>query len=320
MRFIRDNNNIFITLTYKCNAYCKKCMTRHHVKRQMEMSTEIMNRILYLLRKNAYKGVISIGTGEALLYSDFEYFVENVLRINKSISLRILTNGSLLSSDLPSIFFDERCKWGITFDGFSQGSLIGLQDGIEIEKIKSNIQQVVEKYGADCVYLNFTTYQTQYKDMIDFCKYALKLGIREVYLTKLKVYDGYEERMRNFCLIEDDEFLHTLEQAEKLFNSDDSRQLKYDFFKIMQNNKCYLRKRVSPIIDVDGEVTFCSGREDVFIGNIMDEDIANKWEQIYDSLILTDNMWCSHCHDNKNEKGIYNLPKTIKPDFIYGEK
>ena len=33
-----NNKNLFIALTYRCNAFCKKCMTRYHINKDIEMS------------------------------------------------------------------------------------------------------------------------------------------------------------------------------------------------------------------------------------------------------------------------------------------
>ena len=63
MSALFDNKNLFVALTYRCNAFCKKCMTRYHVNRDIEMPPEIIDKIADLLRLRRYEGVISVGSG-----------------------------------------------------------------------------------------------------------------------------------------------------------------------------------------------------------------------------------------------------------------
>ena len=126
-----NNKNIFIALTYKCNAFCQKCMTRYHINKNHEIDREKLDRFFFLLNKNNYDGIVSVGTGEPLLYEDIDFFIDNVLNVNEKIRLRMLTNGMLLSSDNhSSSIFNKRCKWGVTMDAFYQNSLQNLQKGV----------------------------------------------------------------------------------------------------------------------------------------------------------------------------------------------
>ena len=308
-----NNKNIFIALTYKCNAFCTKCMTRYHVNKDIEMSEEILERTISLLRKNNYSNIISVGTGEPLLYKRLPSFMDKILSLNDDVRLRMLTNGMLLVPERTEIF-NERCKWGITMDAFYQDTLLGLQKGVDVEKVKSNIRNFVKNHGASQLYLNFTVSQANVQEILPFCEFAIENNIKEIYLTELKLFSGYEQDLQEYRLIKDDKFFENIEDVKKLLANNGVFTTNINFGLRTPRKECYKVGRVSPIIDVDGTVSFCSGREDVFVGNIMEDDIEKKWSDFSKELQKTNGKWCEKCYDRILENGTYMLPKTIRKD------
>lgn len=311
-----DNKNLFVALTYRCNVFCKKCMTRYHVNHGIEMPPEMIDKIVDLLRLHQYEGVISVGSGEPLLYPHFSYFLQSVLAVNDRISLRILSNGKLLDSGLPAQYFDPRCKWGVTMDAFTQEGLLEFQSGLEIERVKRNIAQIVRRHGKDCLYLNYTLHNKNHRELIDFCKFAVDLGVAEVYATELKIYEGYEDRLRTYQLKDTPELRDSLTCSANILEaggiSGDGIQIDRNCWEL----GCFLRRKASPIIDVDGAVTFCSGREDAVIGNICDLNIEAVWADMFGRLARHPEHWCRFCHGKPLNNGSYTLPKTIDRDGL----
>ena len=151
-----QNRNIFLVLTYRCNAFCKKCMTRYHIKRDKEMSPEIIELFFSRVESAKYDGWISTGSGEPLIYNDLEKVVKRALGANPGIRMRILSNGMLFTKDLPSVFFNGRCKWGITFDGFSDSSLCSFQYGVSPEVLSIfELYTTSEKFDGITAFLCF---------------------------------------------------------------------------------------------------------------------------------------------------------------------
>ena len=74
-------------------------MTRYHKNRNKQISKNTLDVIFRLLNENSYTGLISVGSGEPLLYQNIDYFINSVLGINDLIKLRMLTNGMALSPD-----------------------------------------------------------------------------------------------------------------------------------------------------------------------------------------------------------------------------
>lgn len=308
-----NNKNIFVALTYKCNAYCTKCMTRHHINKGIEMDDEMLKRLYYLLKVNNYSGLVSVGTGEALLYPEINSFISNILDVNSKIRLRILTNGMLLNAD-DSTLFDPRCIWGVTMDAFNQESLSMLQKGVDIEKVKHNIASVAKRYGGSSMYLNFTVYRTNVDEILPFVIFAVENGIKEIYLTELKVYTGFEKNLEGYAVIHDDHLNKVLKEVKKYLEVKGISTRGITVEKPFPRTDCYMKNIASPVIDVDGKVSFCSGREDVYVGNLFDHDIAIKWQSFAEKIRKTNVKWCEKCHDRICADGTYSLPRTIRKE------
>jgi len=306
------NKNIYIALTYKCNAECQKCLTRHHINRESEMSPRMIDVICAKLSDANYQGMVSVGSGEPILYPYLEHFIEEILSMNDNVHLRLLTNGQAFTTDLPVVCYDRRCKWGVTMDGFVQTDLIGLQEHVSIEAVKKNIISVVESYGSDFLYLNFTLNNQNYRSLIDYCKFALSLNISEIYVTELKIYEGYNTALSKYRLCRNEDVYETLRYCKQLLSDNGISSPSFNIDSLPRKNKCYFANRANPVIDVDGTVTFCSGHEDIYIGNIQDSDIEKKWITFSKRLIPDNVLWCEHCHDRILRNGLYSLPKTVR--------
>lgn len=306
------NKNIFIALTYQCNAFCKKCMTRYHINLHKTMSRKTLDNFLHLLKKNNFQGVVSVGSGEPLLYNDIEYFVQELLKINSSIRLRILTNGMALNKKLPVELFSGRCKIGVTFDAFYQESLAEVQKGVDIEQVKYNVSHLAQKYGGDCFYLNYTIYRNNINQLVPFCQFGLKNKINEIYATELKVFTGYELDLKDVSVICDDTLSTTIQKARELLEHNSVNSKGIDIFRSSYRSACYLRNLASPIVDVDGNVAFCSGREDMYVGNIEQENISDLWNDYMKKICCCNESWCSLCYDRQQQNGTYRLPATIR--------
>ena len=312
-----NNKNFFIALTYRCNAFCKKCMTRYHINKEHEMSKRIIDRICSMMLFNGYQSWVSVGTGEPLLYDNFQYFVESILRINSRIRLRLLTNGMLLSNSNSKAVFNNRIKWGITMDAFNQDSLEGLQKGVDIEKVKNNVRSISKKYGGSQLYLNFTVSNNNIDEILPFCMFAVENGIDEIYLTELKIFSGYEKDLADYRVIHNQHLSEKIEEVKNYLNKNGISSGGINIGRNTNRCKCYIKHVASPMIDVDGSVSFCSGREDIVIGNIMQQDIQKKWKDMADNLERKNICWCDKCYDKIGAEGLYNLPKTIRKEKQY---
>jgi len=151
-----------------------------------------------------------------------------------------------------------------------------------------------------------------YVSLLDYCIFGSSLNISEIYVTELKIYEGYETALSKYRLCRSSSVYKVLQKAKSILSDKGISSSSFNIDFLSQKNQCYLSNRASPIIDVDGTVAFCSGHEDVYIGNIQDTDIEDKWDTFAEQLGEKNVSWCKHCHDHMLPSGLYNLPKNIK--------
>lgn len=287
--------NLFITLTYSCNVFCEKCLTRYHKFKNKSMDLETLNKIIDLIIKNNYRGIINIGSGEALTYKYIDYFISKLLNSNDNLKFRILSNGVLLNAALPKHFFDNRIIWGVTLDGFVNNDLINLQKGVDLELVKNNICKLAQNGYSKNLYLNYTLNNQNFHSLKNFIDFANACMIKEIYVTEMKIFEGFEylDKFR-FDTNKNNELLQLEEYAKSLNFS------KVYFATLLNSNqfdKCYCKNHVFPIIDLDGSLSFCYGHEDRIIGNIFEIETIEKWFKLYNSLYSNSDIGTKYCYD-----------------------
>ena len=314
MQFFAQKN-IFVVLTYKCNAFCQKCITRYNRFRNQSMSVEDSRRLANWFIDNNYSGTINMGSGESLLYEELPDFVEKILTGLPNVSFRILSNGKLFTSRLPAILFSPRVNWGITLDGFCNSDLDNLQQGIDIEVIKENIASVCSAGFAGNLYLNYTLNNQNIGSLKAYIDFAKKLGIPDLYVTEMKVYKGFDQLERYGLSPESRKI------AIKLRRYAETLQFKNVGFDVDRDwtlpKRCFWCKdNIAPIIDLDCSLAFCSGQEDAFIGNIFKRDTVVKWNSMFEKFRSDESAskkWCSRCFAKIDKNRRFSVPLSLNP-------
>ena len=310
-----SSRNIFVVLTYKCNAFCQKCITRYNRFQNQSMTEENCSKLANLFVNHNFSGTINLGSGESFTYPALPKFVGFLLNNLPSVRFRILSNGMLVSSNLPKFFFSPNITLGLTLDGFYNKDLINLQKGVDLDIVKKNIASVCDAGNAQRFYLNYTLNNQNVNSLKEFIDFAAENNIPEIYTTEMKIYDKFKHLDKFRLTKENKELVTVLEQYAKSLN------FKKVFFDTVTpahiRDKCYRKKGgVSPIIDLDGSVAFCYGQEDKFVGNIFDEKTIIKWALLKESLIHNADQaeaWCERCYSKKNHDEYISVPLALNP-------
>ena len=313
-RFFKQRN-IFIALTYKCNAFCQKCITRYNRFRNQSMQKEDCRKLADWLVANHFSGTINLGSGESLLYDELPNFVERVLCDLPQVRFRILSNGVLFSNRLPAVLFSPRIVWGITLDGFCNADLQGLQQGVDIETVKNNIASVCKAGFASNLYLNYTLNGQNARSLRPYVDFANRLGVPSLYVTEMKVYKGFTH-LDKYRLSQEDRAM-----AVRMRQYAENMPFKVVGFDIERNRsrgrQCIQREdRVSPVIDADCMLTFCSGQEDRFLVSIFDDNTIVKWNALFEKLrsdVSCSEKWCSRCFSKLDSNGYFSVPLSLNP-------
>lgn len=301
---------VFLSLTTRCDVYCEKCWRRKVFGTGKDVSSEVLQKFFDSFKD--YEGVVNLGSGENTICSHLNEFVDWA-NASKCRAV-ILSTGKNLDK-LSNECFTSKIKWGITLDGFYNKDIKGLQHGIDLEKVKDNIRLIKSKYKDANMYLNYTLTNTNIESLIPYIRFADELNIKEVYVTPIKAFEGFNEdiiipQLIDFNDLKTNEILDNAVEFAKSVNID---------LTIPRGNKpftpCYKENRTSPIIDVEGNVYFCYGKENTSIGSIFDEDIWSKFSKIKNGLKCSQNDspgWCEKCSSKyKSEKGLFYIPYDI---------
>jgi hypothetical protein len=222
----------------------------------------------------------------------------------------------LFNSDLPKFLFDERITWGVTLDGFINNDLKNLQTGIDLDIVKANIINICNKYGANKMYLNYTLNEQNFYSLKNFIDFADFNGIKNLYLTEMKIFSGFKNTLEEY------KFNHSKNgsQLKDLEKYARSLNFKHVYFGTILTKKgysrCYEDNNFNPIIDIDGSVSFCYGREEKIIGNIEEKNIYEKWLKLLKVLqtnINGGNKWCANCCTKTADDGYFPISSKIYP-------
>lgn len=298
-----DFQQICLTLTTRCNVRCKKC----YMPKDKEMAPRVLASSLKVLQP--FAGNVFVGAGENLVSQNLGVFLQWLGREDVLCRATILTNGLLLDPDVP-LYYGPKIKWGVTLDGMEQNEVAGLQLNMDIELVKSNIQKIKQSYPHQDMYLNYTLHRRNLGSLRAFLELAIDCRIREVYVTKLKVFESTDVDLLSQYDIDLTElkvvsFFHELQ----LMADAAGVTLK------LPAASLHYRCKVEPMIDVEGHVSFCVGRETTFIGSIADPDLQEKWVRQLRWIVETNfkNDWCDKCENNRfTTTGV----QAVSPGYI----
>ncbi len=285
------------------------------------MTKENCYRLIDFLIENKYSRTINLGSGEVLTYEYLSYFIESLLTNLPDIKFRILTNGMLLSADLPRYFFSPRITWGITFDGFYNTDLINLQKGVDVEIVKNNIQSICNAGFSKNLYLNYTMNNQNINSLKDYIDFANQMKIQSLYTTEMKIYEGFKH-LDKYRLSKAD--LMMIKELNSYANSLQFQSVYFDTVETpSKKEKCFLRRGgVSPIIDMDCSLAFCYGQEDKLLGNIFEPETIERWNTLVENLNSNNTSakkWCERCFSKRIDTNYFSVPLSLNP-YLHDRK
>ncbi len=303
--------SIFLNLTNFCNVRCKKCISLKVIRKRGELSKEILIKILNLFESHHFCGLIRCGVGENLIYSHLDYLMGQLFDVKKKFRFDILTNGLAFPLDKEFYYTNPSVRWGVTLDGMTQDDIKGLQSGLDVELVKKKLFQIKKRYPTCNMYLNYTLHNNNLNHLIDFIKMGIDLNVNQIFVTPLKVFENhYTEFLSKYIPN------LSLSSTISLFSEVKKIANQYCLKLNLPGNTpapipCALSGNYSPIIDIDGMVSFCSGRENVKIGNITNSAIDSIWSKVKEKTVIKSQLsnFCKNCLNINNfNKHILSVP------------
>ncbi len=307
-----NSKSIFLSLTTRCNLKCAKCWRSQVWGRGQDIDKGVLDKFLNIFAD--YKGTIIVGSGENLICRHLDAFICWVVENN--IKTTILTTALKFDKFIDkSEYFRPNIEWGVTMDGFQDEQVSMIQQGMKIERVKNNLKNIKKRYPNASLYINYTHTNLNLKDTIPMIHFAGALGIKSVYVTQLKLFEGLDDSITKYLVndVNSDEFRGVMKEAHET-----AQKMGIDFYAPLSPKckHCFdsMQTHHSPIIDVNGDISFCYGRDDTIIGNLLDDDGHAIWRQYLIDLNADQDKrqaWCSQCFASKtNEHGYFIIPKA----------
>jgi radical SAM protein with 4Fe4S-binding SPASM domain len=275
-----------LSLTYQCNNSCPHCYLKENTDAKGTLETQQWKTVIDTLWEVGVPQVVFTG-GECMLRDD----LVELVRYSKQCTTGIITNGTLLSSDLARQLRDAHLDWiQITLEA----PTAAVHDKIQGRKgaWKETVAGIKNAVAAGLsVSVNATLSQkntTVLKGLIDL---ARKLNVRYV-STNAIINAGRGIAAKEESGLEEQELKKILEEACSYAKS---RDVSFNWFlptcyknvnpmELGFGQRCCSACSVNMMIEPNGDVIPCQSWTQQKLGNIL----TDPWEQIWNNPVAKD--------------------------------
>ncbi len=125
-------------ITYKCNLRCTHCYVEASPDRTEEMSKEVMDKIIYVLKNNSELTTVDITGGAPELNPNYKYFVQSCADMGKKVMVR--SNLAIFSEpgmeDIPAFLASNKVKIIASLPCITE-------DGVDVQRGKGTYRKAI---------------------------------------------------------------------------------------------------------------------------------------------------------------------------------
>lgn len=305
-------------LTNACNLNCVMCGRNAADFKLTSFDMDVFRSFEPLM--DYVEEVTLMGWGEPTIHPHFKEMLEIIHK--HGTRAYFCTNGMSLAKIKDSLFENEVEVFGVSLDGAKAETNSRIRRGSDLEAIANNLKDIVEekkRRGLKYPWINFVfcAMQSNIEELPDLVRLAAEIGIEEVKVVYLTVFDdglmhetlwGSEEKVRRI-----------FEEAEKL-GEELGIILKLphlvgeDVAGDKAHKDCYVAWR-DFFLGSDGYVRPCMSTPTKFFKYDMNQPFMEIWNapeyQEYRKNVNTENMDspCTRCyqssHCNWNKKSSF---------------
>lgn len=264
--------SVAVDIVSCCNLRCPLCSVPPFITKKTDnfMPLETFRRIVDGLRITS--DVSLVYAGEPLLHPEF---FEMVAHCSNGYYTTTITNGTLLNrTNIGRVFESGLDFLQVSFDGFSKESFERYRVGASFEKVKGNIERLLETRKAKKQRLPHVTVtylvNAFNEDETEPCRrHFLSIGADRFFAKAINL--NVHRRLDGKT--EDDLRMWLPKKKSLSLYEDQGEQV------VFKEKEGQCRICLTPIIRCDGEVLLCC--HDIFnsvrIGNALKEDLADLW-------------------------------------------
>ncbi|VVB62090.1 Coenzyme PQQ synthesis protein E [uncultured archaeon] len=275
-----------LSLTYQCNNSCPHCYLKENTDAKGTLDTQQWKTVIDTLWEVGVPQVVFTG-GECMLRED----LVELVRYSKQFTTGIITNGTLLSSELARLLRDAHLYWiQITLEA----ATAAVHDDIQGRKgaWKETVAGIKNAVAAGLsVSVNATLSQKNAKVLKGLIDLAQKLNVRYV-STNAIINAGRGIAEKEESGLEEQELRKILEEACSYAKS---REVSFNWFlptcyknvnpmELGFGQRCCSACSVNMMIEPNGDVIPCQSWTQQKLGNIL----ADPWEQIWNNPVAKD--------------------------------
>lgn len=208
-----------------CNLFCITCRDDICVEKGKKLEKKI--GLSDAINKEVLPGcefLIMAGDGEVFLSKAYErIYTSDAMKNIKN--LRFLTNGMLFNErkwNEIRKFTDAKIMMTVSIDAATKESYESIRRGGNFDVLQKNMEYAAQlRKKGDLSYLrfNFVVQKINYKEMPQFVKWGIDLGIDEVFFTKILNWGTYTaEEFKEISMMEEDGITPKPELEEVLNN------------------------------------------------------------------------------------------------------
>ncbi len=207
-----------------CNLKCVTCRKQLYIAQEKEL--EELNRITEIIREKylpACKFLILAGDGEVFASRTYQSVYEDA-GCNPDF-IRILSNGTLFTKERWKTFIrgkSGRIMLTVSIDAASKETYEQIRCNGDFNQLQKNMEFAarLRREGALSYFrINFVVQKKNYHEMIPFVQWGEKLGVDEVFFTKILNWGTYtDEEFQQISMMEADGITPKKELKEVLEN------------------------------------------------------------------------------------------------------
>ena len=186
-----------LNLDETCNVRCVSCrdnMIRESEETFLKKKKAFENIIMPILQNNNIEEIFIDGCGEVFVSKLSKYIIKKITKNFPSIKFIIITNGTLFNEKMyNSLNLKNKVSHvNISIHAATKETYEKIVRGGNFDKLKSNIDFLVNlknKGEIENINFNFVVSSINYKEMIDFQKWANDLNVN-THFSSLKKWTG----------------------------------------------------------------------------------------------------------------------------------
>jgi len=287
--------SLFLEITTRCNIVCLKCPNRYFFGRGKDISRDLLEFILFKALCD-FSGKVLLATGEPTLRPDYLLLLLKwTSKDHLKRKIVVFTNGTLLDTLPENLLRSEKFSFVVSLDGMSNDTVSRLQKGVNFSNLQEKILRLRKCGTLRNLELNMTLNKYSRREIKNFFEFAKKLSLTRLHFTPLLTFDiPNKEKIKNLQLSN----AELEETSKKIFNLG-----KYYGINVMisTNSSCHYPR---PIIHIDGKVSYCEGREGVYVSEVK-ENLIYELEKIN-----LPRDWCKGCI-KKSKSLLRDLPLRL---------